>query len=171
MLKRLLASLTLLAVAGFGCAAPVPLDTTAYVNEQYGFSFGYPSNIEVRVREEENRETQYLGLDADFFASVRDTVRDKKATNIFFLYALPGATVDSFTAALAASNPDGTVQVTSVEDVEANGFEAKKVISTTEMGRDKTHYLFEADGALVVASVFLTEEAVFETMFQTFRRE
>jgi len=173
-MKRLLIAFAILAVAGFGCvskqnqeAAVVDPNATRYENAQYGFSFAYPSNLEVRQREENIRATPYLGIDADFFISLRDTVRDTKPTNIAWFYAAPGLTADAFTAALVASNPNGAVQVKSVEDVTVNGLDMKKVTSTTEMGDDKTHYLFERNGSLVIVSVFLQEDAAWSEVLAT----
>ena len=171
-MKRLFAALAIVAVAGFGCAKtperPV-LDPnmTAYENADYGFTFAYPSNMEVRQREGENRASQYLGFDVDFFISLRDTVREKDATNIAWFYAAPGLSADAFTAALVASNPDGVVEVKSVEDVVMNGLQLKKVTSTTEMGTDKAHYLFDRNGTLIIVSVFLGEETAWNDVFQT----
>lgn len=173
-MKRLLAALAILAVAGFGCVGAqdqvaVDPSATVYENAQYGFSFAYPSNLEVRQRPDADRQTQYLGVDADFFVSLRDTVKDSKPTNVAWFYAVPGMTVDTFTAALVASNASGAVQVKSTEDVTMNGLEMTKVTSTTEMGEDKTHYLVDRDGTLVIVSVFLLEEAAWDEVLATMR--
>lgn len=175
-MKRLFAALVLLAVAGFGCtdaakngAVAVDPDATVYENAQYGFSFAYPSTMDVRQREEEVRATQYLGIDVDFFISLRDIVRDDKPTNIAWFYAAPGLTAEAFSAALVASNASGAVQVTSTEDVEVGGLEMKKVTSTTEMGADKVHYLVDRDGTLIIVSVFIGETSAWDGVLATMR--
>ncbi len=175
-MKRLFAALAILAVAGFGCTnagsdVPAAVDPswTVYENGQYGFSFAYPSNMEVRQREEDVRPTQYLGVDADFFISLRDTVRDAKPTNVAWFYGASGLTVKAFEAALVASNANGAVQVKSSEKVTVNGLELTKVVSTTELGTDKVHYLVDRDGTLVIVSVFLAEETAWEPVLRTMR--
>jgi len=171
-MNRLLAIIAILSVVGFGCitkSQDVPPESEAggYENAQYGFSFSYPTNLEVREREEANRATKYLGFDADFFISLRDTVRDVKPTNIAWFYAAPNMTVEKFTAALEASNSDGAVKVKSVEDVTVNGFAMKKMTSSTEMGEDKVHYLFDHNGTLIIVSVFIAEEETWGGVLQT----
>lgn len=173
-MKRLFAALAILAVAGFGCVAKqeevaVDPNATVYENAQYGFSFAYPSNMELRQREEEVRADEYLGIQVDFFASLRDTVMDTKPTNVAWFYAAPGLTTDAFAAALVASNADGAVQVKSMEDVTVNGLAMKKVTSTTEMGKDKTHYLVDRDGTMLIVSVYLMQEAAWDEVLQTMR--
>lgn len=178
-MKRLLATLAVISLVGFGCVGgeSVPVDGaeatstgTRYENAQYDFALDYPVNIEARVREEEDRQTKYLGLDADFFLSIRDVDREDKATTLAYFYAIPGLTTDAFTSALTASNAEGAITVKSVEDVEINGVEMKQIVSTTEVGSDKTHYVFDGDGTPVVASVFLEEQEAFDAVFQTIAR-
>ncbi len=147
--------------------APEPFAGETYANEQYGFSFMYPADMEVRVREENVRQTTYLGQDADFFASLRDTVRDAKPTNIAYLYAVPGLTPERFKEALTASGPG--IAVTSTEEVKTNGLILTKVVSTTEIGDDKIHYLFDRNGTMIVVSVFIGETEPFAPILQTFR--
>jgi|GEM_PF-2044860 len=142
--------------------------STEYRNEQYAFSFTHPSEMEVRIREEANRQTDYLGLPVDFFISLRDVEREAKPLNIAFFYAAPGLTVDAFKTALEASDP-ASVKVTSTEDVEINGLKMTKVINTTALGADKQHYLFDRNGQTVIISVFLTEEPNFEPVLQSLK--
>lgn len=175
-MKRLFATLAILAVAGFGCTNPgndvptaVDPSWTVYENAEYGFSFAYPSNMELRQREEEDRADDYLGIQVDFFASLRDTVMDSQPTNVAWFYAAPGLTTEAFTEALVASNAGGAVQVKSTEDVTVNGIAMTKVVSTTEMGKDKTHYLVDRDGTTLVVSVFLMQEAAWDEVLATMR--
>jgi hypothetical protein len=172
-MRRLLTSLAVLAVVGVGCVSQpaVPEGTTLYENEQYGFAFAYPPNLEARVRDEELRQTQYLGLKVDFFLSLRDTVRDKKPTNIAWFYAAPGLTTDGFKASLEASDTNGAVKVTAMESVKINNLELTKVTSTTEIGTDKYHYLFDGNGTTVIISVFVAEETAFDPVLQTIRKQ
>lgn len=173
-MRRFFAALAILAVAGFGCtkapdAPAVDPNATVYENTQYGFSFAYPENMDARQRPEEDQPTPYLGMETNFFLSLRDMVRDDKPTNIAWFYAAPGLTADGFVEALSASNASGAVQVKSTEDVTVNGLEMKKVTSTTEMGTDKTHYLIEREGTLVIISVFLSETSAWEPVLATMR--
>ena len=82
-MKKLLIAAALLALVGFGCAkAPVATNVAvseggkSYDNAQYGISLTLPRDVEMRQREDAVRKTKYLGLDVDFFASLRDLVRD-----------------------------------------------------------------------------------------------
>ncbi len=181
MLKHLLASLSLIAVAGFGCRSfplspsTAPAETeqsTGYQNSQYGFGFDYPKSMDVHNRTDETRATDYLGMNVDFFVSLRDIVMDTKPTTIAYFYAVtPAITADGFKISLEATNPNGAVKVTNVEDVTVNGIAMKKVTSTTEMKQDKTHYLFDTNGSTIIVSVFLNQESAFEGVLPSFQFE
>jgi hypothetical protein len=174
-MKKLLIALTIVVLAGFGCTKAPAAETGGpsadgswpYMNADYGFQMTLPPGVEMRQREEENRPMKYLGLDADFFASLRDVERESKATNLAFFYAMPTMSTEDFAKALEASDATGDVKVTSTEDVTINGIAMKKVTSTTEMGEDKVHYLFEAKDKTIVVSRFLNEEVAFEPIFAT----
>ncbi len=167
-MKRLLISLIALALAGFGCAGPViPAGNTTYENPQYGFAFSYPKEMDVRSRDEGVRQTTYIGLPADFFASVRDVVRDSKPTNVFYLYAMKDVTVDTFKDALVKSGAG--IEITSAEETKLGEMSATKITSTTEAGEPKYHYLVPVKDALLIVSVFLNESAVFDPIGATFR--
>jgi len=174
-MKKLLIAAAFLALVGFGCAKSpastatvVPADfVNSYENSQFGISFAFPAGVEMRQREEENRPQKYLGIDVDFFASLRNVVRDEKATNLAFFYAAPKLSTDAFVTALEATNADGAVKVTSTEDVTINGIPMKKITSTTEMGTDKVHYLFDAKDSTIIVSRFIYEEGEFEPIFAT----
>ena len=176
-MKKFTPILVVLAVAAIVAAifffqpkpAPVSVpDTNVYQNEQYAFGFTYPKNMEVRIREEENRQTDYLGFPVDFFISLRDIEREDKPVNIAMFYAAQGLTVDAFKAALEASDPV-SVTVTATEDVDVNGLKATKVTSTTAVGIDKTHYLFDRNGQTVVVSVILQEVSTFQPIFDSLK--
>jgi hypothetical protein len=170
-MKRLLLGLALLTLVGAGCAAPAvkPADTTTYANAQYGFAFEYPAKtMDVHVREDAIRKAKYLGLDADFFASVRDTVQDpKNLTTLAYLYAVPGLTVDAFKAALVKSATGITVKETTPHTV--NGIQMTKIVSTTASGEDKTHELFTLNGQTIIIDEFLFQEKEFDAVLSTFR--
>lgn len=172
-MKRLLIALSIVVLAGFGCAkAPVTNGPSAdgswpYVNNDYGLQMTLPTGVEVRTREAENRKSDYLGFDADHFASLRDTVRDEKATNLAYFYAVPKLSADDFAKALEASNATGAVKAKSIENVTINGIAMKKITSTTEMGEDKIHYLFEVKDSTIIVSQFIGEEAKFDPIFAT----
>ncbi len=173
-MKKLLIAAALLALVGFGCAkAPVATNVAvseggkSYDNAQYGISLTLPRDVEMRQREDAVRKTKYLGLDVDFFASLRDLVRDAKPTNLAFLYAAPKLSVDDFEKALVASSENGAVKVKSTEDVTIGGIAMKKITSTTEMGEDKVHYLFDAKGSTIIVSEFIGENEEFEPILGT----
>ena len=174
-MKKFLASLSLLPLVGFGCAAAVAPSMvasteTVYANNEFGFTLDHSKDVEVRDREAENRPTKYLdGLDVDFFASVRDVVRDDKPTNLAFLYAAPGLTVDAFQAALEASDLDGGVKVKSSEDVTEGGISMRKIVSTTQLGTDKIHYLWDDNGKTIIFSVFIGEDGAFDPILATIK--
>ncbi|TAK03339.1 hypothetical protein EPO34_04725 [Patescibacteria group bacterium] len=165
-MKRLLPILSLIVLAGAGCFAP-SFEGTAYENAEYGFAFNYPSDMEVRTRPDDVRETQYLGLDVDFFATLRDTVKEAKPLNIAAFYAVPGLTDDAFAAALTGSGAG--IAVTSRESEKRGGIRMTKVVSTTESGEEKAHYLFDRDGKTIIVSVFLTQGEAFSPILETFR--
>ena len=174
-MKKLLIAAALVALVGFGCAkAPGATNSsetsdgpTSYENAQYGFSLTIPKGVEMRDRLESTRKGTYLGMDVDYFASLRDLVRDAKPTGLASFYAVPPMTPEAFATVLEASNANGAVKVTSSEDVTVNGVSMRKVVSTTEMGTDKVHYLFDAKGATIIVSQILSEETEFDPIFAT----
>lgn len=170
-MKKILPTLALLALVGFGCApaAPSPAASTDthYANVEFGFAFDHSADVEVRDREEKNRPDDYLGLNVDFFASVRDMVRDESPTTLAYLYAASGLTAEAFVAALEASDASGAVKVTSTEDVTVGGASMKKVTSTTQVGTDKIHYLWDHNGKTIIFSVFIEEVPQFDPILAT----
>lgn len=180
MLKRLFASLTVIVVLGFGCTSTItpkaesPAEelSTGYQNSQYGFGFDYPKSMDVHNRTDETRATDYLGMNVDFFVSLRDVVMDTKPTTVAYFYAVtPQITSDTFKASLEASSPNGAVKVTNVEDISINNIDMKKITSTTEMDQDKTHYFFQQADSTIIVSVFLNQEALFDGVVKTFQYE
>lgn len=173
-MKKLLAVGALLAFAGFGCAKPAPAPVAVvafpvlYQNVQYGFSFRHAEDIDVRVREEQNRKDTYAGKDADFFISVRDLVREgeKEPLNLAFVYAFPHLTPAQFKQVFLEANPNAAVK--DLAPVTLNGVAMQRMVNTTDMGTDKIHYLLErADGTLVVFSVFIQEEDNLKPILET----
>jgi hypothetical protein len=174
-MKRLLISLLLIPVlAGWGCApkppsAP-PEKTAAYTNIEYGFAFDYPvERMEVRDRpNNDQRRSPYLGIDTDFFVSVRDLSPKAmgQAINIVNFHAANDLGVADFIRALD-QEPD--VKIISEESVTMGEIPMTKVVSTTQAGIDKHHYLFSSKNSLVIVSISLTEHGNFEPVLQTFR--
>jgi hypothetical protein len=164
-MKRLLFALSLVVVLGFGCTqkkgelSVTPVDTKAesagvYTNAQYGFEVALPRGVEAKPRVEDDRQTEYLDLPVDFFVSIRDTVIDPKTVvNLAYVYASPDLTVDGLVAALEKSSAQ--VKVKTRDVINVNGVEVTKLVSTTEAGEDKTHYVFQGKDATIVMSVFL----------------
>ncbi len=171
-MKKLIAIAALLALTGFGCAKPAE-DPAAgfsetYRNEQYGFGFRHAPDINVRVREEENRKDAYVGKDADFFVSIRDVVREgeKEPLNLAYVYAIPNLTPAQFKQAFLESNPDSAV--TDLAPATFNGVTLQRMVNTTQMGEDKIHYLLpRADGTLIIFSVFIREEDNLKPILET----
>ncbi len=173
-MKKLLIAAALLALVGFGCAKvptamsdAIPEGGKAYENAQYGISLALPKDVEMRQREDAVRTAKYLGLDVDFFASLRDTVREEKAVNLAFFYAVSKMSTDEFAKALEASGTNGAVKVKSTEDLTINGVAMKRITSTTEMGEDKVHYLFDAKDSTIIVSEFIGENEEFEPILGT----
>jgi len=142
-------------------------DTNVYQNDQYKFGFTYPKNLDVRVREDENRQTDYLGMPVDFFISLRDVEREEKPVTLAVFYASPTLSIDAFKTALEASDP-ASVKVTATEELSIGGLAMTKVTSTTAIELPKTHYLFDREGQTVIVSVILQEEANFAPVLETF---
>ncbi|MFC1787786.1 hypothetical protein ACFLZY_01045 [Patescibacteria group bacterium] len=169
-MKKLLIILVVVMLVGGGCFSkkePIPeFAGTTYENPQYQFSFEYPVEMEVRVREEQNRAHQYLGLDVDFFASLRDTFSENKPVNVIYLYAIEGLSVEDFKDQLENSGVSEGIK--SEETVKVNGIKMTKIINASAAGDDKTHYLFDHNGTTLILSVFLYQEEKFESVLQTF---
>lgn len=173
-MNKFLAVVALVALTGFGCAAKAPVasgpaNTQTYENAEYGFSFMYPANDEVHVRDADLRADTYLGQKMDFFASLRDLHRtgETAAINLAFLYAAKGLTVAQFRQGLEESGKN--VAVKGVVPVTINGIALTKVTSTTDIGVDKVHYLLERNGTTVVFSVFINENKNFDPILQTLK--
>lgn len=172
-MKKLLAIVTLLALSGFGCAkspsVPVEAKPVAYDNAEFGFGFNYAEHDEMRERSAENRPDTYLGKPVDFFASLRDNKRvgETEAVNLAYFYAFKDLKPAQFKQALLESGEN--VAVKSMEPVKVNGVLFTKVVSTTDMGVDKIHYLLERNGGLLVFSVFINEDQNFDDILSTFR--
>lgn len=171
-MKRLLTSLALLALVGAGCTSATPSEPSfqvanTYTNTEFHFAFDYPKEMDVHVRPDETRSDSYAGLELDFFASLRDLVRDKNPTNIFWMYAAPGLSEDEFVAGLESTSEN--VRVTSREDVTFGEVVMRKLTNTTDLGADKIHYLFDQDGTLIIFSVFIAETTAAEPILETIR--
>lgn len=173
-MKRLLISLCVLGLVGWGCPSPAPATpgekVEAYTNAQYGFVFDYPvERMEVRDRpDDENRRSPYVGIDTDFFMSVRDLTPKANGAfiNIVNFHAVKDLEVAAFVRAL---DKEPGVEIVSEESVTMGQGPMTKIVSTTQAGIDKYHYLFETKDSIVVISIALAEQSNFESVLQTFR--
>lgn len=182
MMKRFFLALSLVAVLGFGCpekkgeltvtnesATENEAGSNVYSNSQYGFELTLPSTVEAKPRPEEEQATDYLGLPVQFFVSIRDLVRDEKTVlNLAYVYAVPDLTVDGLVEALEKSSAKVKVSARDVMDV--NGVEVTKVVSSTEAGDDKTHYVFQGKDVTIVISVFLYQDEYFAPILASLKK-
>ncbi len=165
--------LTTVLLTGFGCApkADAPIATpgqTVYENAEYGFALTYdPTVTEVKPRPDDVREDMYLGLPVDFFVSIRHFVPNEKPENLAYVYTAKNLSVEGFTKALTASDP-ANVKIISTGEETVNGVTFTKVLSTTAALDDKTHYLWIKGDTTLIFSVFLTQEELWQEVFQTF---
>ncbi len=174
-MKRLLISLLFVPVlVGWGCtpkppSAP-PEKTATYTNSEYGFAFEYPvERMETRDRPQgENRLNPYVGMDMDFFMSVRDITpkANGQAWNIVNFFAVKDLGVEAFVRAL-----DGGpgVDILSQETLTIGQVPMTKIVSTTPAGIDKHDYLFSSKGSRIIVSIALAEHGNFEPVLKTFR--
>lgn len=159
---------------GFGCQnngaskVEVPRGWTTFESADYDFALSYPDNYEFRSRPIDQQDSSYVGLSGNFFASLRDIKREKDPVTLAAFYSFKGINVDDFSAALQVSDPDN-ITIKETSDLSQGGLAMKKIVNTTAMGVDKTHYLFLRDKNLIVVSVFLSEEENFAPVFATMR--
>lgn len=134
-------------------------EASLYTNTDYGFGFYYPSSMDVKPRPAEEWQTEYLGLSADFFLSVRSSKQSSDdLENLLFFYATKESVdVDQFLEALTSSDPV-SIQILETEEIKQGGLILTKVISTTASGMDKIHYLFSQKDRLIILSEFLLQE-------------
>lgn len=144
----------------------VPAGWTAYKNIDYNFALAYPENIEINQRAVDKLDSTYAGLSGKFFVSVRDIKRENEAVTLALFYAFKNLTIEEFSTALVTSD-QGNITIKETTDVIQNGIVMKKIISTTAMGMDKTHYLFTSGDNLIVISIVLGEEEAFKPVFET----
>lgn len=172
-MKKLFAMVALLALSGFGCVKTPPVAVEAkpiaYNNAEFGFGFDYAEHDEMRERPADVRADTYLNRPADFFASLRDNKRagEEKPVNLAYFYAIKDMKPAQFKQALLESGDN--VAVKSMEPATVNSVTFTKVVSTTDLGIDKIHYLLERNGTLLVFSVFICEDQNFEDILKTFR--
>jgi hypothetical protein len=174
-MKRFLLTLGILVAVGAGCFGQPPVEEASptdgwntYLNTEYGFGFDHPTNFEVHSRPTEQRPDAYVGLDVSFFASLRDTARGEKTENVAHFYAAKDVELEAFTAALTASDP-GNITIKETTDIDVGGVAMTKIVSTTALGIDKTHYLYRRVDTLIIISVILSEEEAFAPVLETFR--
>lgn len=173
-MKKIIVVFALLVIAGFGCQkfgggspkVEIPDGWMTYESADYGFSVSYPDNMELRQRPEEVQNSTYAGLQGKFFLSLRDIKREEKPVTIATFYAFKDTSVEEFSESLQASDPEN-ITIKEITDVAQGGINTKKMVSTTAVGLDKTHYLFTNNENLIVIGVILQEEAIFAPVFET----
>lgn len=172
-MKRLFFVATMFVLLGVGCTSSQKTyqpgkDSLIYYNPEYAFVLNHAQGIEVRNRAQDVRAFKYVGLDVDFFASIRDLVSSKEPESYAYLYAAQGLSVEAFVQALDASDP--SVEILSVEKMPINDLSVTHVTSTTQAQIDKHHYLFETDGMTVIISEFLHKQEAFEPILKSLRK-
>jgi hypothetical protein len=164
-----------LVLTAFGCQkfggasskVSIPSGWTTYSDATYDFSMSYPETMEINERPSDKQDSTYAGLSGKFFLSLRDISReDENAATLALFYAFRDVTVEQFSDSLKASDPDN-VTIKETTDLVQGGISMKKIISTTALGFDKTHYLFTRGGNLIVVSVVLGEGETFKPVFET----
>lgn len=178
-MKKILTFLPLILIAltltAFGCqkfggGSPkvnVPSGWTTYTDTAYNFSVSYPDNLELNQRSGESQDSTYIGLNGKFFLSIRDLGREtEKVATMALFYAFKNVTVEQFTKALQDSDPDN-ITIRETTDVVQGDISMKKIVSSTAMGVDKTHYLFQNGEDLIVISLILGEDEAFKPIFET----
>ncbi|MFH1253251.1 MAG: hypothetical protein V1664_02865 [Candidatus Uhrbacteria bacterium] len=160
---------------GFGCQknnnqpkVDVPFGWINFESADYGFAVSYPDNFELRSRPLEQQDSSYVGLPGNFFASLRDVKREQNSVTIAAFYAFKDVSVEKFSEALKASDPDN-ITIKETSDLSQGGLAIKKITSTTAMGTDKIHYVFLSGENLIVISVILDEGPNFEPLLATMR--
>ncbi|MFA6131893.1 MAG: hypothetical protein WC702_02365 [Patescibacteria group bacterium] len=163
-------TLTAFGCQKFGGGSPkvhVPSGWTTYSDTAYNFAVSYPDTMELRERPSEDQDSTYAGLNGKFFVSIRDISREGEGpATLALFYAFKNVSVEQFSEALQASD-QGNIAIGEITDVTQGGIAMKKMISTTAIGMDKTHYLFQNGEDLIVVSVILGEEEVFKPIFET----
>lgn len=165
-MKKLLATLTLVVLAGAGCANPFA--KPAYTNDTYGFSMDFDANvIEMRDRPEEDQPYTYLGLETTYFATLRlKETETEKPNNLAAFYAVPKMDAEAFKKVIEAGKG---MKVVSTSEETVNNVTLTTVVSTTEAGDDKTHYLFDHDGQTVIVSEYIYQHDAFAPILATLR--
>src|SRR3989338_11021703 len=167
-MKQLLIACSILLLAGFGCtkpAVPAIQNANAYKNMEFGFAFDYDGSKYEAVPSIA-REQKMYGLDADLFASLRDNSRGNPF-NIMNLYAKKGMTAGDYRRAVEASGPNNKVK--SQTEVTKGKIRMMEIVSSTDSGTDKYHYLFDRNGTTIVLSIAIQEEGTNTPMLSTFR--
>lgn len=169
-MKQLLIAGIVFLLAGFGCAGtktPTIENLATYANTEYGFAFDYDgAKYQVVPSIEKSRSQKMYGLDADLFAATRDTSRGDPF-NIINMYAREGMTTGDYVKAVESSGPNNKVK--SQMQVTKGKIKMTEIVSSTDSGTDKYHYLFDRNGVTIVLSVGIQEEETVAPMLATFR--
>lgn len=162
-MKKFAIALFTLVLVGAGCSSgPQVFEGELYENTEFGFSYNYPEYMDVNVRTSDVRQYNYLGIDLDFFVSVRDIVISDKPHNIAYFYAAKGLTVEQFVDKLKSSST--VIEFKSADQMEVNDLKLTRVLNTTQYGTDKVHYLFNRGSQTIIVSVFIEQEETFDEM-------
>lgn len=144
----------------------VPDGWTTFESVDYGFSVSYPDNMELKERSSDQQDSTYVGLQGKFFLSLRETEREAEPTSLALFYAMKEVDFEKFNEALVASDQEN-ITIKEIVDITQGEIAMKKITSTTAIGMDKTHYLFQQGENLIVISIVLGEEDVFKPVFET----
>jgi len=174
-MKRLLILISTIALVGVGCfgTKSETFETdfigATYENNEFGFAFDYPETMEVRTRPQEDRSYEYIGMNTDFFASLRDTTELEQPVSLVWMMAIPRTNIEQFSATLEGA--DEAIKIKSIEEVEINDLTLTKVVNETAMEVDKTHYLLNTeDGLTIIFSVFLNTDEDIAPVLETLRK-
>lgn len=171
-MNRIIAVMALLVLTGAGChnlstTYDPEFETTPYFNEEFGFAFDHTADYDINERAQEHRPFSYIGLDVDFFASLRNLVIASSPESVAYLYAAPGLTVEQFVNALEAS--DDLTEVVSSETTKTNDLQVTEVVSTTQAETNKSHFVFDRGGTLIIISKFLHTDEYVDPIVDTLR--
>ncbi|MFH1404710.1 MAG: hypothetical protein ABIH21_01270 [Patescibacteria group bacterium] len=169
-MKKIFIIVAMLVFAGAGCiysehSGSINDFPNTYENQEFGFSYGYPQNMDIHVREGENRVFNYMNQDVDFFGSLRDLSRSERPDNIIYMYAVDGAVSDKFEQIITDSGlSEGIV---SNEVMKVNNLKVRKIVNNTQSQDEKAHYIFENNGKTIIFSVFIGEDERFWPILKT----
>ncbi len=176
---RYLLFLVLVAVlvtAGFGCnestgnQAVLQPTWEMYENETYGFAMQYPGKY-IFQDKNEGTATSYLGEEMILVFSISDPTQSTgDSTGILSVVYKEGWKIDNLKNLLANGYGSEAGGIMVEEGLRQGGMDLIRLENTTDMaGANKTHYVEERKGGLLIFSPFLFQEELFEEMLETLR--